>query len=131
MILEGIVTTLGPDGAVNIAPMGPRLPSSDTRAPLASFELRPFRTSRTYANLRSHPEGVLHVSDDVLLLARAAVGALDALPPLFPARHVRGQVVATACRAYEFRVVSADQSSERIRLSAEVVEVHRLNDFFG
>src|SRR5262245_22538194 len=121
MILEGIVTTLGPDGAVNIAPMGPRLPSADTRLPLGGFELRPFRTSRTYANLRTHPEGVLHVSDDVLLLARSAIGNVEPLPELLPAVHIRGWVLAGACRAYEFHIVGGDESSDRVRFEAEVL----------
>ena len=72
MILEGIVTTLGSDGAVNIAPMGPLVEPSMER-----IVLRPFPTADTYKNLRYHGEGVLHVTDDVLLLARAAVGPLD------------------------------------------------------
>jgi hypothetical protein len=66
MILEGIVTTLGPDGVVNVAPMGPRVDPTMTR-----LLLRPFRTAHTYQNLKQHGEGVFHVTDDVLLLARA------------------------------------------------------------
>jgi hypothetical protein len=126
MILEGIVTTLGPDGRVNVAPMGPRVDPDDW----SGFELRPYRTSRTHANLRALPEGVLHVTDDVLLLARAAVG--DVEPPAWqPASVVRGAVLSTTCRAYEFRVGPFDESEERPRLRAEVVKVHRLRDFFG
>jgi hypothetical protein len=126
MILEGIVTTVAPDGAVNVAPMGPRVDPAMTR-----LELRPFRTARTYANLCSHGEGVLHVTDDVLLLARSAVGELDPLPPLFPAKAVRGQVLSGACRYYEFRVVRCDDRAERASFEAEVVHSGRLRDFFG
>ena len=67
MILEGIVTTVSRDGAVNIAPMGPHVEEGMTR-----FLLRPFPTSQTYRNLKAHGEGVLHVSDDVLLLGGCA-----------------------------------------------------------
>jgi hypothetical protein len=126
MILEGIVTTMGADGAVNVAPMGPRMNAAMTR-----LELRPFRTSRTYANLKAHDQGVFHVSDDVLLLARAAVGTPDPVPPLFPAARVRGQVLRDACRYYEFRVVRCDDRSERASFEAEVVHTGRLRDFFG
>jgi hypothetical protein len=80
MILEGIVTTISPTGDVHIAPMGPRVDADMRR-----FLLRPFNTAQTYHNLRRHGEGVLHVTDDVLLLARAALGQLVALPPLMPA----------------------------------------------
>jgi hypothetical protein len=130
MILEGIVTTLSGD-AVNIAPMGPRLSAPYSLQAGSRFELRPFRTAHTFANLLSHPEGVLHVSDDVLLLARAAVGTVEPLPPLLPASAIRGRVLAEACRAYEFRVVSMNERGERVTFLAEVVQLHRLRDFFG
>ncbi len=125
MILEGIVTTVSPAGDVNVAPMGPRVD-----ADLRRFLLRPFPTSRTYQNLKAHGEGVLHVTDDVLLLARAAIGLVEP-PPLFPASKVRGFVLQDACRYYEFRVVSTDEKEERVRIEAEVVHAGRLRDFFG
>jgi hypothetical protein len=131
MILEGIVTTLSADGAVNVAPMGPRLAPPYVLDVGERFELRPFQTARTFANLQAHPEGVLHVSDDVLLLARAAVGPVEPLPPLTPAVAVRGWVLAEACRAVEFRVVSLDKTQERATFVVEVVQMHHLRDFFG
>lgn len=131
MILEAIVTTLDGAGRVNIAPMGPIVPDDYPASPLVTFALLPFRTSRTHANLAECPEGVLHVSDDVLLLARAAIGEVDPLPPLSDALDVRGRVLAEACRAYEFRVVSRSGDPQRERLTAEVVRTHRLRDAFG
>jgi hypothetical protein len=71
------------------------------------------------------------VTDDVLLLARAALGALDPPPELRPAGQVRGWVLADACRYYEFRVVSLDERDERVRFEMEVVHAGRLRDFFG
>jgi hypothetical protein len=126
MILEGIVTTLAPDGTVNVAPMGPRVDPCISR-----LLVRPFRTARTYANLKANGEGVFHVTDDVYLLARAAVGTLDPLPPLFPATSVRGHVLSDACRYYEFRVVRCDESGDRVDFEADVVHSGRLRDFFG
>jgi hypothetical protein len=130
MILEGIVTTVAPDGRVNVAPMGPRVgltPAGD----LERFVLRPFRTAQTYANLKAHGEGVLHVTDDVLLLARAALGLPDPLPPMRAAERVRGWVLSGACRYYEFRVTGCDDRAERAEFEAEVVHPGRLRDFFG
>jgi hypothetical protein len=126
MILEGIVTTVSPSGEVNIAPMGPRV-DADMRRLL----LRPFPTAQTYRNLKAHGEGVLHVTDDVLLLARAALGPVEPPPPLMAATRVRGFVLRGACRFYEFRVRSLDDSEERVRIEAEVVHHGRLRDFFG
>ena len=126
MILEGIVTTTAADGMVNIAPMGPAVDEAMER-----FVLRPFRTAQTYRNLCEHGEGVLHVTDDVLLLARAALGAIDPVPPLRAAAHVRGWILRDACRAYEFRVRAMDEREERVRIEAEVVHAERLRDVFG
>ena len=129
MILEGIVTTVSSAGEVNIAPMGPRV--SDEGGELERFVLRPFRTAQTWRNLQEHGEGVLHVTDDVLLLARAALGPVEPPPPLFAAARVRGWVLRDACRYHEFRVVARDDRAERSELTAEVVHSGRLRDFFG
>jgi len=131
MILEGIVTTVAPDGTVNVAPMGPLVEAAPGDTDWRCFVLRPFRSAQTYRNLVSHPEGVLHVTDDVLLLARAAVGTPDPFPPLVPATRVRGHVLRDCCRYYEFRVASRDDSAERARLDAEVVHAGRVREFFG
>src|SRR5207249_3411714 len=75
---------------------------------LARLVRRPFPTSATYRNLLAHPEGVLHVTDDALLLAKAALGAAGPLPPLRPAERVGGFVLADCCRHYEFAVRDVD-----------------------
>ena len=126
MILEALITTMDTGGAMHLAPMGPRV-EPDMRRIL----LRPFPTSQTYRNLLAHPEGVLHVSDDVLLLARAAIGAVAEPPPHRPAQAVRGFLLADACRAYEFRVTSVDDSEQRVKMECEIVRMERMRDFFG
>jgi hypothetical protein len=126
MILEGIVTTLAPDGTVNIAPMGPRVDAA-----MHQVLLRPYHTSQTYRNLKRHGEGVLHVTDDVLLIARAAVGVVAPTPALFPAAKVKGVVLQDACRYFEFRVRGLDDREERVRVDVDVVHAGRLRDFFG
>jgi uncharacterized protein len=126
MILEGIVTTTNADGSLNVAPMGPIVDET-----MRTLVLRPFQTSKTYANLKRRGEGVLHVTDDVLLLAQAAIGALPETPRTFPAKQVQGAVLCSACRWYEFRVASLDDSAERTRIEARVVHTGRLRDFFG
>jgi hypothetical protein len=125
MILEGLVTTTNADGTPHLAPMGPRVEPDMRR-----FLLRPFPTSSTYRNLAAHGEGVLHVTDDVLLLAKAAIGSAE-LPTLRPATDVRGWVIADACRFHEFRVRSIDASEQRVRIECEVVRSERVRNFFG
>ena len=126
MILEGVVTSQNPLGGLNVAPMGPIVEPDMQR-----FVLRPFQTSTTYRNLKQHPFGVLHVVDDVLLLARAAIGQLTETPATFPALRVPGRVLADACRWFEFRVESIDDSEDRTRIEAVVEHSGRLRDSFG
>lgn len=125
MILEGIVTTLDADGRINIAPMGPRV-EHDFR----HFLLRPFRGSNTYRNLAASREGVLHVTDDVLLLARSAIGNVSDAPTR-AAETVNGRVLLDCCRYYEFRVTAIDDRDERVGMQAETVHEGRIRDLFG
>jgi len=126
MILEGIVTTLNADGELNISPMGPIVDDQMRR-----LIFRPYPTSRTFANLKWNGQGVFHVTDDVELLARAAVGQVSPLPPLLVPTQIEGRILADACRWYAFRVRSCDESTERAEMIAEVVEQGRIRDFFG
>jgi len=125
MILEGIVTTLDPGGTLNVAPMGPKLGPDPRR-----FLLRPYKTSTTYRNLKAHGEGVLHVTDDVLLLARAAIGILPE-PPTRPASVVRGRILEATGRHHEFQVVELDDRSDRTSILVESVAQGRQGDLFG
>jgi uncharacterized protein len=126
MILEGLITTTDAHGQPHLAPMGPTV-----TADMDSFLLRPFPTSNTYKNLLAHGEGVLHVTDDARMLAYAAVGKLNPMPPTRPAGVVRGFILTQACRYFEFRVRSIDTSAERVRIEADVVARGTLRDFFG
>lgn len=126
MILEGLVTTLDEDGSPHLAPMGPRVGQDFSR-----FTLRPFPTSHTYQNLLRDREGVLHVTDDALLLARAAIGRVQPFPEVRPATRIKGIVLVECCRHYEFVIRSVDDTGERIDLEAETVHMERTRDFFG
>jgi uncharacterized protein len=126
ILLEGIVTTLCEDGSPHVAPMGPIVDAAFSR-----FLLRPYATSTTCKNLRRTGEGVLHVTDDVELFARAAVGQLEKLPRLIAANTLKGAIIADACRWFEFRVESIDESSERLEIVCSVVDQGRSRDFFG
>ena len=134
MILEGLVTTTDAAGAMHLAAMGPQIDDSQLDAASGRIErllLKPFASSQTGGNLLRLPEGVFHVTDDSLLLARVVTGTLAAPPASRPATAVRGWVLDEACRAYEFKVVAADTSQERLRLEARVVAVHEVRPFLG
>lgn len=132
MILEGIVTSRNADGGVNVAPMGPKLRLSERGVPrFDRLILKPFKTSATFANLSRERCGVFHVTDDVLLLARAAVMDEFEPPRVVPATHVNCPALADCCRTYEFVVESIDASGDRSSMEARVVHTGRVRDFFG
>jgi len=134
-VLEGIVTTIAgeprdgsPVSRVNIAPMGPIVDEAGD-----VITLRPFKTSTTYRNLKATGQGVFHVTDDVLLLARAAIGQIQQLDPIpsRPATHVIGVVLTESCRYHELQVDAIDDRDDRTTITARVVHTDRLRDFFG
>jgi hypothetical protein len=126
LIAEGIVTTINPDGSANISPMGPRVNRDFTR-----LVLRPFQTSTTYQNLKRTGEGVFHVTDDVLLIAKAAIGQLTPQPALQEAPGIRGFLLADACRWFAFRVSHLNDSQDRTTIDCTVVDSGNLRPFFG
>ncbi|MBI2825577.1 MAG: DUF447 family protein [Planctomycetia bacterium] len=126
MILEGIVTTINADGSVNISPMGPIVDDAITQ-----LVLRPYQGSTTLANLLRARQGVFHVTDDVELLARAAVDRLEVRPPLVRAEAVDGWILADACRWFAFEIRDIDVAQPRARLVATVVKRGTIRDFFG
>jgi hypothetical protein len=145
MILEGIVTTLCDDGSVNVSPMGPMVDEDAATGELRRFTLRPFRGSTTYRNLAQTGCGVLHVTDDVWLLAQTAVGKPEPMPATKTVREMAEEngelrieaailklpVLTDACRWYAFRVTEVDERGERVSMTAQVVAWGRLRDFFG
>jgi hypothetical protein len=126
LILEGIVVTLDESGAANIAPMGPRVDRELTR-----LVLRPFQTAQTYRNLKATGCGVFHITDDVELLARAAVSQLDPLPPLASIDGFSCPRLADACRWLAFRVIQFDDQDQRATIHCEVVSRGETRPFFG
>lgn len=132
MILEGLVTTTDAAGGMHLAAMGPVVDDADAAAGrIGRLVLRPFASSQTAAHLAARAEGVFHVTDDVLLLARVVTGALPAPPAARPATAVRGWLLEDACRAWEFVVEAADRGDDRQRLEARVVAEHAGRPFLG
>jgi hypothetical protein len=126
MILEGILTTKNLDGTVNIAPMGPVVDEL-----VQSFLLRPYRSTTTFDNLVRTRCGVFHITDDVELIARAAIGRLDGIPPMHAAAIVDGSVLSDACRWIELEATSIDDSQPRSQMDCQVVHRESIREFVG
>ncbi|HEX4128766.1 MAG TPA: DUF447 domain-containing protein [Pirellulales bacterium] len=120
------MTTLGSDGRVNIAPMGPIVDAAFER-----LTLRPYQTSTTYANLKRSGQGVFHVTDNVLLIAQAAIGAIEPQPETIAAESIEGRILADCCRWYALRVESLDDRQPRTEIVARVVDHGTRREFFG
>jgi uncharacterized protein len=126
LILEGIVVTQGAAGQPNVAPMGPRVDRDITQ-----LVLRPYQTAQTYRNLKATGCGVFHVTDDVELLARAAIGQFQSPPPLVPTAGFACPRLADACRWFAFRVLELDDSADRTTIRCSVVARGELRPFLG
>ncbi len=132
MILEGLITTMDAAGRMHVAAMGPEIDEREVLSgTVKQLILKPFDTSQTAANLATHPAGVFHLCDDVLLLAKIVAGS-QALPPACrPAATVQGWILDNACRSYEFLIEQADTSGQRARLVGRVVASHESRPFVG
>jgi hypothetical protein len=130
VILEGILTTATEDGAPHVAVMGASVSQLGT-VWFKRMMLRPFRSTRTYANLTRTRQAVFHVTDDVCLLARAAIGRLHPLPDLLPSEAVSGWVLADCCRWYALQVDTIGGAGPRAEIDSRVVAHGRVRDYFG
>jgi hypothetical protein len=126
MIIEGIMTTLDEKGVVNVSPLGAIMDNATQRC-----VLRPYKTTKTYGNLKKKGQGVFHITDDVEMMARAAVGRLDPPPLMENANAIEGRILTGACRWYAVRVCEIDDARPRARIVTEVVDQGRQRDFIG
>ncbi len=122
MIIETIVTSLAPDGAVNFAPMGVEW-SED--APV----LKPFLETTTFRNVSGSGAAVVNLTDDVMLFAQAAISSPRF--PSTPAAVVRGVVLEAACSWREVEVVRVDDTPPRSRIETRVVHRGFRREFLG
>lgn len=114
-LIETVVTTTGPDGAVNCAAMGVRWGEQE-------LTFWPFDSTRTLRNLRARGEAVVHLTDDVLLFVRAALGRPQ--PAMRSAVTIDGAVIEDVNAWREVEVVeiaAADDGLPRSRVRARVL----------
>lgn len=126
LILEGIVVSCDERKQANIAPMGPRVARD-----LTQFVLKPFRTARTYQNLKAARRCVFHVIDDVELLAEAAVGELRTPPELVSITDFDCPRLADCCQWFALEVQTLDDAVERATIGCRVLKRGEVRPFFG
>jgi hypothetical protein len=124
VIIETIVTTLDPNGAVNVAPMGVEW-AGGAEPPV----LKPFLETSTYRNVLATRVAVVNLIDDVRVFARAAIS--NPSYPVLPASVVRGVVLEAACSWRELRVRSIDSTPPRSRIETEIVYRGVRREFIG
>jgi len=122
VIVETIVTTIGADGSVNIAPMGVEWGDE-------VIVLKPFMDTATYRNVTATGAAVVNLTDDVRLFARAAISNPD--HPTVKAAVVRGVVLADCCTWREVEVRSIDRTPPRSRIETAVVHRGARREFVG
>lgn len=133
MILESIVTTADPAGSVNVAPMGPRVSSAE----FERFVLRPFTSSQTYRNLIATGRAVVHITDDVLLFARAVVGDLQSEKLVHSVERGRFWPLRDCHRWFAVEVDSIGddepglEQDHRVEISCRVYRTEIVRPFFG
>lgn len=117
MIIEGLIATLNHDGSPHLTAMGPKFNSSSPDTLL----LRPYEGSTTLKNLQREKQGVFHLTDDVELMVRAALGRLASMPVCQPAKSVRSVVMPQACQWLEFVVERMEGEGPRYELECRIV----------
>jgi hypothetical protein len=122
VIIETIVTSTGPSGSINFAPMGVEWQDD-------ALVLKPFLETTTFRNVSAGRAAVVNLTDDVMLFARAALS--DPQFPSFPAVVVRGVVLEAACSWREVEVVSVDDAPPRSRIVTRVVHRGFRREFIG
>ncbi len=122
MIVETIITTVAPDGAVNCAPMGVEWGED-------ALVLKPFLETATYRNVVATGAAVVNLIDDVRVFAHAAIA--NPQYPTVPAVAVSGVVLADCCSWREVRVRSIDSTPPRSRIDVAVVHHGMRREFIG
>lgn len=123
MIRESIVTTLGPDGAPHIAPIGVIVEAS-------TLVIAPFRPSATLDNLTARKQAVVNYTDDVRVFAGCITGKKRDWPTR-PAERVAGAVLEAALAHEEVELVEIRGEPQRPRLVCRTVHAVTSAPFRG
>lgn len=111
LILETIVTTLSPEGALHLVPFG--LIREDGAPEAEAFVLAPFRPSPTIENLSATPYFAASSPRDIRVIAGAVTGRRDW--PTEPCEAIPGRRLADSFGHAEFEVTSIEDDAQRPR----------------
>lgn len=130
-LLECLLTTTNADGTTNVAAIGPMVDVPPVGQPISKALLRPYKPSATFENLCRTGSAVLHVTDDVELIVRAALNLFDVPPTLTALPGGEGHYLVDTCRWYSLRVVKQDIEQQPALFGCVVEQSERLRDFAG
>jgi hypothetical protein len=122
VILETIVTSMDPQGAINFAPMGVEWGEE-------AIVLKPFLETTTFRNVSATGAAVVNLVDDAMLFAQGAISSPQF--PSVPASVVRGVVLDAACSWRELEVTAIDATPPRSRIDTRVVHRGVRREFIG
>src|SRR5215471_10885941 len=122
MIRETILTTIGPTGAVHMAPLG-------LIADGEGWTIAPFRPSKTLDNLRAVPFAVANYTDDVRIFAGCLTGRHQW--PTVASDRVPVQRLADALAHAELAVDRVTDDKERPRFHCRVLRLATHAPFQG
>jgi hypothetical protein len=113
MIRETIITSVSPEGAVHIAPMGVHVLDG------GDMLIMPFRPSTTLDNILATRHAVINYADDVRVFAGCLTGRRDW--PLADAERVSGKRLAVALAHAELELTRIEDDALRPHLYCRVV----------
>ncbi|GJD44071.1 hypothetical protein AFCDBAGC_1933 [Methylobacterium cerastii] len=122
LILETIVTTLSPEGALHLVPFGLIAEGDD-------YVLAPFRPSPTILNLDVDPYFCASSPRDVRVIAGAVTGRREW--PTVACDRIRGRRLADSFGHAEFAVTSVEADATRPRYRGRLVHAAAHAPFIG
>ncbi|MGQ3674974.1 DUF447 domain-containing protein [Xanthobacter sp. TB0139] len=125
-IHEVIITTLGPDGAPHVAPMGVRFRGGDEE----HVFLWPFAPSSTLDNIRASGHAVLNAVTDSRIFAGCVTGR-QRIWPVVPAEKLPGVRLAAALHHMELNLIEDDGDTQRPLLTLRRIHEGRHGRFTG
>ncbi len=124
MILEAIITTENENRSSHVSAIGPHVDRE-----LKLWTLKPFSSSKTFANLRRENRCVIHVVDNIELLVNCVVGLQSKIETQLVEGF--GYILPNACRAFALELHDWEIDEPRCTVQAKAVSSREFKPFFG